>query len=73
MATAVEQQQDQVWLSKPQAARYLGVTERTVRNYIARGELSAARIQGSHLIRIRRSDLDALLRPIPSAGGGRVA
>ena len=54
-------------LSQREAAEYLGVTERTIRAYIARGDLPARRIQGSRLVRIRESDLDALLRPIPSA------
>lgn len=52
-----------------EAAEYLGVTDRTIRNYIARGNLRAERIRGSRLIRIRQSDLDALMRPVPSAGG----
>jgi excisionase family DNA binding protein len=55
------------WLSQSEAAEYLGVTDRTVRAYIARGALPASRVRGSRLIRIRQSDLDALLRPIPSA------
>lgn len=57
------------WFSQAEAAEYLGVTTRTIRNYIARGELRGHRVRGSHLVRIDRSDLDALLRPIPTAGG----
>lgn len=59
----------QRWLSQPEAADYLGVTDRTVRNYIARGTLPARRIKGSRLIRISTADLDALLRPVPTVGG----
>jgi len=55
------------------SAEYLDVTDRTVRNYIARGDLPAVRIRGSRAIRIRQSDLDALLRPIPTVGGDQVA
>lgn len=55
------------YLTQAEAAEYLGVTDRTIRNYIARGTLKAARVKGSRLIRIRRSDLDALMQPIPSA------
>lgn len=63
------------WRSLSEAAEYIGVTDRTIRNYIARGELPAHRVRGSRLIRINQADLDALLRPIPSAkvGGGQVA
>lgn len=58
------------WLTQAEAAKYLRVTDRTVRGYIARGILPASRVRGSRLIRIRRSDLDALLAPIPSAKVG---
>lgn len=63
------------WLNQAEAAEYLGVTDRTIRNYIARGLLPANRIQGSRLLRIAQDDLDALLRPVPTTGpgGGRVA
>ncbi|WP_366925085.1 helix-turn-helix domain-containing protein [Nocardioides sp. REDSEA-S30_B4] len=57
------------WLSQQDAAAYLGVTDRTIRNYIARGLLPAHRIRGSRSIRIARADLEALLRPIPAGGG----
>jgi len=60
------------WLSQAQAANYLGVTDRTLRAYAARGVLRAHRIRGSRLIRYDRSELDAALRPIPSARGGAV-
>ncbi len=54
------------WLSQLDAAQYLGVTDRTIRAYIARGTLPACRVRGSRLVRIDRADLDALLRPIPT-------
>lgn len=56
------------WLNQAEAAEYLGVTDRTVRYYIARGVLPAGRIKGSRLIRIDRADLDALVDPIPTTG-----
>ncbi|RHW25447.1 DNA-binding protein [Nocardioides immobilis] len=58
------------WLNQKEAAEYLGVTDRSVRAYIARGHLPARRIRGSRAIRIDRADLDKLLRPIPSAKVG---
>lgn len=59
------------WLNQAEAADYLGVTDRTIRNYIARGVLPGYRVRGSRLVRIDRADLDSLLRPIPTAGGRR--
>jgi len=58
------------WLSQVEAAEYIGVSDRTIRNYIARGVLPARRIRGSRSIRIELADLDALLKPIPSAKVG---
>lgn len=39
------------------AANYLDVTDRTIRNYIARGLIPAQRV-GPKLLRIRLSDLE---------------
>lgn len=58
------------WLSQAEAGDYLGVTDRTIRNMIRRGQLRGHRVRGGRLIRIDRNDLDDLLRPIPTAGGG---
>jgi excisionase family DNA binding protein len=55
------------WLSQQEAAEYFGVTDRTIRAYIARGAITARRLPGSRLIRIDRHELDAALRPVPSA------
>lgn len=54
------------WLSQQEVADYLGVTDRTVRNYIARGVLPAKRLRGSRLVRIDREDVDRMLTPIPT-------
>lgn len=43
----------------PEAAEYLQVCERTVRNYADRGELVASRFGGN--IRFAQSDLDAFV------------
>ena len=56
------------WMSQSEAADYLGVTDRTIRNYIARGVLPGRRPAGSRLVRIDREDLDKLLRLIPTGG-----
>lgn len=61
------------WLSQNEAADYLGVSPRTIRNYIARGFLPASRIKGSRLARIDAADLEAMLRSIPTVGGGQRA
>lgn len=54
------------WRSQAEAAEYLGVTTRTIRSYIARGDLKAGRVRGSRVVRIRQSDLDDLIAPIPT-------
>jgi excisionase family DNA binding protein len=51
------------------ASDRLGVSERTLRRLIADGSLPAYRI-GSKTIRVRRSDVDALLRRIPTTDAG---
>lgn len=58
------------WLSQAEAAEYLGVTDRTIRAYIRSGAITGRRVKGSRLVRIDRHELDAAMRPIPSAGGG---
>lgn len=57
------------WITQPEATNYLGVTDRTLRRYVAEGRLPAYRL-GKRLLRFRQADLDALLRRIPTAGGG---
>lgn len=48
------------------AAALLGIHARTVRRRIADGTLPAVRV-GPRLVRVRRSAIEAALRPIPSA------
>lgn len=59
---------ERCWLSQAEAAEYLGVTDRTIRAYVARGHLPAVRISGSRLVRISLVDLEKLLQPIPTVG-----
>lgn len=60
------------YLSQEDAAERLGVTTRSIRRWIAEGVIPASRI-GNKVVRIRESDLEAALRPIPSALGGDAA
>ncbi len=59
------------WATLATGAEQYGVSERTLRRYIAAGELPAYRL-GPRQIRIKLADLDALMTPIPTAayGGG---
>lgn len=57
------------WASIEDAATYLGVHPGTVRRRIAEGKLKAYRLGGKLTIRVKLADLDALLTPIPTAGG----
>jgi excisionase family DNA binding protein len=50
------------FLTVAQAAGELAVTERFVRKLIADGDLRAVKV-GSRVVRIRRGDLESLLRP----------
>lgn len=50
-----------------QGADYLGVSEKTIRRYIAAGRLSGFRM-GQRLIRIDANELETLMNPIPTVG-----
>ncbi len=50
------------------AAEYAGVCTKTIRRRIAAGDLTGYRM-GPRLIRVDLNELDAMLSPIPSAGG----
>jgi excisionase family DNA binding protein len=47
-----------------EAATYLDVTQKTIRKLIATGELPAYRL-GTHVLKIKIADLDAVLKPVP--------
>lgn len=58
------------FLTVAQAADELAVTERFIRKLIADGQLRAVKV-GARVVRIRRADLEDLLRParvIPRLG-----
>ncbi len=54
------------------AAEHVGCHSRTIRRYIAAGRLTGYRM-GPRLIRVDLNELDALLRPIPTAGDGALS
>ena len=60
------------YLSQADAAGYLGVSVRTIRQLISDGRLPASRLSSARngLVRLRRADLDALLTPIPTVDRG---
>ena len=49
------------WLTLKQAAELVGVTPRTVQNWIKNGKIRGYRVVGR--IRVKRSDVDALYQP----------
>ncbi len=53
----------------PEAAAELGVSTKTIRRWIASGGVTGYRA-GPRLIRVDLVELDAMLSPIPTAGGG---
>lgn len=57
------------YLSLAEAAEYLGVTDRTIRNLIARGQLTGYRI-GPRLIRVSLEEIeDRLVTVVPTGWG----
>lgn len=56
------------WTSLTLGAEHIGVSEKTLRRLVASGRITGYRF-GPRLIRLDLNELDAMLRPIPSAGG----
>lgn len=54
---------DPVDLSPAEAAAYMGVNDSTIRRWIYKGLLPAQRV-GPRLLRIKRSDLDAMTQSV---------
>ena len=52
---------DTKWLTLKQAAELVGVTPRTVQNWIKNGKIKGYQVVGR--IRVKRSDVDALYQP----------
>lgn len=53
------------WLTLTEAADRTGLGTRTIRRYVATGQVTGWRV-GTKAIRVRASDVDALFRPIPT-------
>lgn len=54
------------YISQAEAAAYLGVSPRTVRQMIADGRLRAYR-SGTRLVRLRVEEIDAAMKPFGGA------
>lgn len=57
-------------IPQQEAADYLGVCVRTIRNMISKGELTGYQIPGVRAVRVDRDQLMSLPRAIPTATGG---
>lgn len=55
-------------ITQAEAADRLGVTDRTIRRWVAEGRIRAYRV-GPRLVRVDSGDVDAMLAPIPTFGG----
>ena len=66
--SVIESTKPGAFISLAQAAEILGISVHTLRRRIAAGELPAFRT-GRRIIRVRISDLERLLRRIPSSSG----
>lgn len=51
------------YVSQSDAARYLGVTDRTIRAMIADGRLTGYKLGPSRTMRLKLADLEAMLVP----------
>jgi excisionase family DNA binding protein len=51
------------YITQQQAAEYLGVTDRTIRQMLADGRLKGYRL-GARVIRLRLDEVEAALQPI---------
>jgi excisionase family DNA binding protein len=62
-STVTDRRPSPQFITVAEAAEELRVTERFIRKVIATGDLRAVKV-GGRLVRIRRDDLEALLRPV---------
>ena len=67
-ATVKPSTQDREWLTVDEMAQIVGVSAKTIRREISRGNLPAYRL--GRLIRLRATDLALLAKPMPAASIG---
>ncbi len=60
----VVNERSEIYLSPEEVAQRLGVNVQTVRVWIRSGKLPASRLAGRRVLRIRESDIEALLEPV---------
>lgn len=63
---ALQRQIDRRYITIGETAEYLGLTERTVRQMISDGRLTAYR-SGRRVIRLRVDEIDAAMKPFGGA------
>jgi len=56
------------WFTLKDAAQYTSTSMDTLRRRISEGQLRAYRVGRSHMVRLKASDLDALMQPIRTVG-----
>lgn len=61
--TGLADPEENPWMTLQQAAIYIAASVKTIRRRIAAGELKAY-VCGKRGLRVRRGDLDDLMRPI---------
>jgi len=67
MAHATKQRGARRWASVADGAKYVGVSSKTFRRMIAAGTVPAYRM-APRVLRVDLNELDAVMRPIPTAG-----
>ncbi|MDB4928287.1 MAG: Helix-turn-helix domain [Myxococcaceae bacterium] len=67
-APVVQVESVEPWLTVAEGARHAAVSEETLREWITLGQLPAGRC--GRVLRVRRSDIDAMLMQRQGAGGG---
>lgn len=67
MATTAATTRTSAYVSLVEAGDVLGVHSRTIRRYISEGRLTGYRI-GPRLVKVKRADLDAMMKVIPTVG-----